>query len=73
MTGIPLHRIVEGANVMVGDLVLVDDEQGWRKVHDVILSPKHAVLKYEGGSDAIGVEDFVSILRYQAVTSPEVC
>lgn len=73
MTGIPLHRIVEGANVIVGDLVLVDDEQGWRRVHDVILSPKHAVLKYEGGSDAIGVEDFVSILRYQAVTSPEVC
>lgn len=73
MTGIPLHRTVEGANVMVGDLVLVDDEQGWRKVHDVILSPKYAVLKYEGGSDAIGVEDFVSILRHQAVTSMEVC
>lgn len=73
MTGIPIPRTIEGGSVMVGDLVLVDDTLGWRKVTDVILSPKHAVLRYEGGSDCIATTDFVSILRHQAVTSLEVC
>jgi hypothetical protein len=73
MTGIPIHRVVECREVMVGDHVLVDDEHGWRKVNDVILSPSHAVLKYEGGADMVDLTDFVSVLRAQALTSMEVC
>ena len=73
MNAIPLHRIVEGREVIVGDFVLVDDESGWRKVNDVILSPKHAVLKYEGGADMLGLEDFVSVLRHESTASREVC
>lgn len=73
MTGIPLQKVVECREVMVGDHVLVNDDMGWRRVHDVILSPAHAVLKYEGGADMVELTDFVSVLRPQQITSLEVC
>jgi len=73
MQALPIHRVVEGLDVQVVDLVLVDDETGWRKVHEVIRSPIHAVLKYEGGSDILGADDMVSVLRQQATASLEVC
>jgi hypothetical protein len=58
---------------MVGDHILVNEDKGWRRVHDVILSPAHAVLKYEGGADMVELTDFVSVLRPQQATSMEVC
>lgn len=73
MSGIPIHLIVEGHEVNVGDFVLVDDQTGWRKVKDVIRSHDNTVLKYDGGADMLGLDDFVSILRAEAVASREVC
>lgn len=73
MQAIPIHRIIEGLEIEVGDLILVDDESGWRKVHEVVRSPSHAVLRYDGGQDLVKAGDMVSVLRHHSATSMEVC